>query len=663
MSIIKSNGFLLDNIEALNNKFILANGYIGITGVMDEFSQKDHAHLKLSGLVSVNKEVKRYLSVYNPLFTQVKANGTILHPEQLEPTSHEQKLDLDSGLFSRTTIYTVNNVDIKIYSERFLDQKHNSFLYSKYIIFTSKPINLEITHGYDMEISEENNQYFENIEVENVDDNIYLKADVLGKSLNMIYSFEKNFRHKNREKKILHQETYSLRTEANRDYEIIKYVAIGIEDRKSREILERSLEKRKKVGYLGRLEKNVGYWEKLSRNKANIYGNDLVSRYMDFNQFQLISHRPLKDQFNISRYGFTDMPIEDSFATEMYMFRFFLNTDYKAARRFIIARIHQLTEAKERAISENKTGALYTDNLYVNALIVVNFVDYIERTMDKSVLNVGGLEMILEISKFYMSYIKLNDKKTNYQVLNVTSLDKSIEGIDNSALLNYLIRDCFGKTANMVALAKVDKRKEIEAYLKEKNYDILINQIREARRKIYLQMPNVNSLIQYYDKYFKTEDIIQFPDLLNLFFLYPLDFTEKCKEETYNYYKKFTKPNGMGQFVLSLAGTLKNDEKDANKLFRSFLSLNLYDNANKANNRQPYIDLGLSAGSYLYVVYGLASLKHDKYLLMADSLIPSDIRRLEIKLKIAKNIAIVKIRRNSAVIEWNEEELLEDEKG
>lgn len=40
MSIIKSNGFLLDNIEALNNKFILANGYIGITGVMDEFSQK-----------------------------------------------------------------------------------------------------------------------------------------------------------------------------------------------------------------------------------------------------------------------------------------------------------------------------------------------------------------------------------------------------------------------------------------------------------------------------------------------------------------------------------------------------------------------------------------------------------------------------------------------
>jgi hypothetical protein len=38
----------------------------------------------------------------------------------------------------------------------------------------------------------------------------------------------------------------------------------------------------------------------------------------------------------------------------------------------------------------------------------------------------------------------------------------------------------------------------------------------------------------------------------------------------------------------------------------------------------------------------------------ADSYIPNDIRRLEFKIKVAKNIASVKIKRNSAIIEWNE---------
>jgi hypothetical protein len=52
----------------------------------------------------------------------------------------------------------------------------------------------------------------------------------------------------------------------------------------------------------------------------------------------------------------------------------------------------------------------------------------------------------------------------------------------------------------------------------------------------------------------------------------------------------------------------------------------------------------------------MAKLRHDRYLLTADALIPSDVRRLEFKVKIAKNIATVKIRRNSAVIEWNEME-------
>ena len=659
MSIIKSNGFVIEQLEGLNNKFVLANGYVGLTGIMDELLQTDNAHLKVSGLTKITRNGEYYVSVFNPFYAYISVNGVILHPSNIIPSSHEQSLDLDTGLFSRTTVYNVNGTEIKIYSERFLDQKNLNFLYSKYIFFVSKDVDLEITHGIDIEIDERYKDVFEEVSFKN-DGDIILEANLkdFDHPLNILYQFERNFRHKSRNSKIKHQETYQLRAEKDRDYEIIRFVGLSTEPRKNTEYLKNALKKIRKNGYDNIFDANKIHWERLWKNRrVEIYGNELVERYYQYNQFQLISHRPRNDQSLISRYGLTDKAIDNSFTSEMYMFRYYLNTDYKAARRLLIGRIAHLKQAQDIAKKIHKKGALYTDkvqNLYLNALIVINLVDYIERTLDKSVLDVGGLEMILEISRFYMSYIELNDKKTNYQVLNVKTLDNQIDGIDNPALLNYLIRDCFGKTANMVALAKVDKRKEVEDYLKVNHYDKLIDEIREVRRKIYLQQPNVSNLIQNYDKYFKIEEQLALPDVLNLFYLYPDDFKELVKKETYLYYKKLTSPSPIGQFILSLIGVTQDDEKEANKLFRSYLPLNIYDNANKLNHLQNYLDLGLSSAIYLYLVYGLAKLRHEKYLLMADALTPSDIRRLEFKVRVARNLASVKIKRNSAIIEWNE---------
>ncbi|MDY0010289.1 MAG: hypothetical protein RBR96_00965 [Candidatus Izemoplasmatales bacterium] len=661
MPIIKSSGFVLEQLEALNNKYVLANGYLGISGVMDCLKQADHAHLKVGGLVMDDVEGKRYISVFNPLYTAVTANGVLLHPANINPIFHEQSLDIDNGVFSKTTVYNVNDTEIKIYSERFLDQKHKNFIYSKVKIYTNKSIDLDITHGIDLDMLPKYDDLYTYVKVENNEDIILnARLEELDKEVSIFYSFERNFRHRNKNSKIQNLETYSLKTEALRDYEIIKYIGVSAETRKNPEYLGNMIKKFKKNGYSNIFDLNKLYWERLWKNrKVEIYGNDQVERYFQYNQFQLISHRPLQDKTVVSRFGFTDKIIDNSYANELYVFKYHLNTDFKSARRYLITRINQLEEAKDFAKVHKFKGALYSDkniNLYLNALITINLTDYIERTMDKSLLNLGGLEMVLETAQFYMNYIKLNDKKTNYQTLSATSLDGKIKDIDNPALLNYLIRDCFGKTANLVALAKVDRRKEIEEFLAVNQYDKLIDKIREARRKLYLQQPNVNNLIQYYDKYFKIEDKINFPDLLNLFFIYPEEFKNLAQKETFLYYSRLTNPDAYGNFILGLCSIWEGMEKEANKYFRTFNSLNVYDSSSKVNHLQPYLDLGLSAASYHFIVYGMAKLRHDRYLLTADALIPSDVRRLEFKVKIAKNIATVKIRRNSAVIEWNEME-------
>jgi len=666
MAIIKVNGFNLEYLEALNNKYVLANGYLGITGIMDELRQEDNAQIKISHLVKKERHKHRYISVFNPFYTSIVVDGIALHPKNLLPKSHEQSLDLENGLYTRTTVYEVNDVEIKIYSERFVDQRNLSLIYSKYIVFVSKEINIDFIQGIDTVPSIQYPEAFETIEINNNELlTLQTKEKNTEKPLNIVCDYNKNFRFKNRNKKDNPLEKYSFKAEANREYEVIKYVAISTDKRRTIETLTKWVNKVKRDGYYTCLERNTQAWEKYWKiARLDIFNNELVSRYTEYNIYQMISHRLSTDQAYISRYGLTSKDISYGFTIDMYLFKFYLNTNYEVAKRMLMHRIKSLNEAQEAAKRLNKKGALYTDekdNYHINALIVINLVEYIQRTMDKSLLEAGGLTMALEISKFYLSITQANDKKTNYQVLNTHTVDNDFSDVDNNALLNYLIKDCFGKTANLVAMAKIEKRKEVEAYLEEQKYDKMIDEIREVRRKLYLHQPNVNLLIQAFDKYFKTEETLAFPDILNLFFLYPFEFKEREKCVNYSYYSKRTRPNAMGKFILALIGLDHDFEREANKHFKAFLPLNIFDNGNRLNHIQDHLDLGQSAAIYLYLVYGLARVRHDGFLVMADSLIPNDIRRLEFNLRVANNIGRVKIKRNSALVEWNEHITEEEE--
>jgi len=123
------------------------------------------------------------------------------------------------------------------------------------------------------------------------------RLEELDKEVSIFYSFERNFRHRNKNSKIQNLETYNLKTEALRDYEIIKYIGVSVETRKNTEYLGNMIKKFKKNGYSNIFDLNKLYWERLWKHrKVEIYGNDQVERYFQYNQFQLISHRPLQDK-------------------------------------------------------------------------------------------------------------------------------------------------------------------------------------------------------------------------------------------------------------------------------------------------------------------------------------------------------------------------------
>jgi trehalose/maltose hydrolase-like predicted phosphorylase len=659
MTVIKAHGFNFDNIESLNNKFLLSNGLLGVSGIMDELKVDEGAHVKVNGLFKAINDKLYYQSVFNPLYVNVSVGELKLHPKHIIPKFHEQSLNLDNGIFSRTTRYDVDGVVVLITSERFLDQKNLGFIYSKYTISASKAIDIELTHGIDMSLSPFFEDDFTDIEINNKE-GIFLtakrKAD--NSHISILYDFDRDFRHLNRLEDCLNQESYSFRLEAKREYQILRYIGISTRVHKAYEHLVDDMAKVKKSGYSKLINVNNHNWEKLWHDKQmEIFNNDLVNRYVKFNQYQMICNRPASDSNEISRYGLSNTPVSFSFANDLYLFKYYLLTDYRSARRMLANRIKHLSYAQKQAEKLGKPGAFYggtEDNLYINALIVLNLYEYIERTMDLAILDFKALNMVLEIAKFYLNLVQINHKKTNYQTHDVQTLDQSFKNVDNEALLNYLIRDCLGKTANLVALAKTKARKEVEKHLSDNNYDKMISKLREVKNKMYLQMPNVNNLIQLYDKYFKEERKLNNPDLLNLFFLFPEEFKEMVKQSNFDYYAPLSKPDSLGKFILSYVAATQGLERQANKYFKDYLGLNLYDDANKFNDSQAFLDIGLSAAIYLYMVYGLSGVKHDKYMIMADAFTPADIRRIEFKIRSAGNVASVKIKRNSATVEWNE---------
>jgi len=256
--------------------------------------------------------------------------------------------------------------------------------------------------------------------------------------------------------------------------------------------------------------------------------------------------------------------------------------------------------------------------------------------------------MVLEISRYFLGILNPDEKNKVFETFQVKDFIND-RIIDNSLLLNYLIKDCFIKTLSLISLAKQKFHSEMQVFLDSKDYNFLILDIKEARKKIIVARPNEDNLLENHKGFFSEDKTSGFVDVFMLFFLYPDEFKLIVKKANYNYYKDIANNDVFTMIINSIAKANLEHDKDSFKVFRQYFDLN---SIGDKFSKTEILDLGLSGGLYCYLVYGLSFLKHKKYLLLADSLIPTDIRRLEYTVKVGNNKADIKLKRNSAEVRW-----------
>ena len=149
---------------------------------------------------------------------------------------------------------------------------------------------------------------------------------------------------------------------------------------------------------------------------------------------------------------------------------------------------------------------------HINATILYNIWQYYQATDDKEFLSHFGIEMALEISRFWVSALKLNLQSGRYEILNVVGPDEfhtnypgsDDSGIHNNAYTNYMASWCIRTTIEMFLMLAEDRQKEILNSLELTDHEL--NQWQEVSRKIYLPVRE-DGVMNQFDGFEELKDL------------------------------------------------------------------------------------------------------------------------------------------------------------
>ncbi len=693
MALLEHKGYRRNEQIALGSKFLISNGYLGYRGTLDEADSSSFVAVNLNGLFDGNVDLET-VNAYNPLYVMIKADGINLNPESFRPKAHVISLDTDNGVFRRKTEFKYGDVELIVKSERFIDQNRKNLFYSRYMFKSNKAIEIELYSGIDTFIWNINDIHFKEDNMEKDKNSIFIHSKTKNSNIDVCVGLmeDRNFDAKD-EHKGESVGKFTLSLEEEEVYIVYKYAGVIHSESDGVKLLKDQLKEAKELGFDKLYKENEAFWEKVyDISRVNIYSNTVVKNQIDYAVYQLISNRPYSDEVSIPHTGLSGQFNSGvSWDAEIMALPFFINTDTISARHMVMYRIKGLKEAMLLAEERGFQGAMYPelsgpsgvelnrmsrgDIIHINASIIYGIYQYIERTADYSVLFEGGLEMLLESARFYVSFSTLSDNGKHYDFLKVQGLDEAHGHIDNEAYTNQMIKNALDAVIKCVAFAKSTDKNEVKKIFDENNYDKLIDEIRELRRRLYTKKELIDYRIEAFDGYLNLEDkeistlkkiafiettkkmhmritsYVQSANVLVMLALFNQEYSAIIHSKNYDYYMRRTvNPNYFARIMYIIEACEVNLADDAYEMFLNVADLSI-ENIHLFNKG---LNMSLLGGLYLAAVYGFAGVKHYTYLVSADYNSPMKIRRIEFKLRVIDNIAHIKIKRNSAIVNWRE---------
>lgn len=497
--------------------------------------------------------------------------------------------------------------------------------------------------------------------------------------------------------------TVKLEVEKDETVTIVKYVSnVTSRDFKVGDLVsegENILEKAYEKGFETMANEQAAAWrEKWKESDIIIDGDVSAQQAIRFNIFQLNqTYTGEDDRLNIGPKGFTGEKYGGStyWDTEAYCLPFYLATaDKKIARNLLIYRYKHLEKAKENAKKLGfKKGALYPmvtmngeechneweitfEEIHRNGAIAYAIYNYVNYTGDKSYLSEYGLDVLVEISRFWEERVNFSEEKNKYVILGVTGPNEYENNVNNNWYTNRIaawtleytikvLKDL--KSTAISEYEKVVKRLKIEDKEVSKWNDIINNMYYPVDKKlnIFLQQdgymdkeqllvkdidPKELPINQHWswDRILRSCFIKQADVLQGLYFFQHL-YDKDTLRRNFDFYEPRTvHESSLSPCIHSILAAKLNKQDKAYELYLRTARLDL-DNYN--NDTDDGCHITSMAGTWMSVVQGFGGLEVKNHMLSLNPFLPDKWKLFSFKVRFRDALIKVIVNNNEIRID------------
>ncbi|MFT4087014.1 MAG: glycosyl hydrolase family 65 protein [Gordonia sp. (in: high G+C Gram-positive bacteria)] len=424
--------------------------------------------------------------------------------------------------------------------------------------------------------------------------------------------------------------------------------------------LERALATARSADFDTALAASSSRWRELwEQSDLEIVGDDKAALAMRFSIYHLlIAANPDDPTVNIgakslSGEGYRGHVFWD---TEIMMLPFFLFTQPGTARALLGYRHHTLPGAREVAAGGGDLGARYPwesadtgreecpiatpdgqfrfwtrdEELHVTGDVAFAIGRYVEVTGDHVYLRDEGAEILFDTARFWVSRCEADGDRL--VIRKVMGPDEFHSHVDDNAFTNRLVRwhlDYAVATYDELAVEHPDRLEAIAAGLGLTRADR--DAWADAATRLTAPVDPDCGLIEQFDGYFERKDVpivewdendmpqyppgyhhfncedtqlLKQPDVIQLLFQFPDDYSLATKRENYEYYEKRTlHKSSLSPSIHAIVGLQIGDSSMADEYFARSAYVDLDDNQ---GNTEDGMHIASAAGTWQIVVHGFA---------------------------------------------------------
>lgn len=731
---ISEEGFDKSKMAGYGNKFLIGNGYMGVRGTLEEYEKSELVAVNLAGIYDkVGNAWREPLNAPNGFYGYLIVDGKKYALPETEPAQHKIELNYRHGIFKRFTVWSTDRGNVYYESERFVSMIEAHMGMMKCTVWADFHADVELYFGIDADVWDINGPHYDFVEYENKDF-IEVNASTHEKQYNVFVAagYKADFPHQKGKKQVTENlknlKYISFITDIDKKYVVEKAFAVHT----SKDTSDYKIKARRDVGnalkngYSQEVKLHSDKWESIwedtevaiegyDNDNNSIKSSAQAMEALNYSTYHLNSIAPRHtNSLSIAARGLSGQTYKGAvfWDTEMFMLDFFLMTEPEVAKRLVKYRIDTLEGAKNKAASYGYQGAFYawesqeggfdacsdfnvTDvftkrplrtffkdkQVHISSAIVYGITRYIEWTEDKSILNEGGAETIIECAKFYCDLLVKKVLGKRYEIHDVIGPDEYHERVNNNGYTNRMAKFTFEQ-----AIKVISKIESLDTKVKQKldkQYDLekLADIFKDAYENIYIPTVNDDGIIPQFDGYFELEDaginevrsrildpkeywggaygvathtqIIKQADVITWLSLFPEDFSIEQQADNWKYYEPRTEHgSSLSACMYSLLACRCNMKEKAYPLFMKSATADL---AGGGKEWAGLIYIGgthpaSEGGAYMVAIEGFAGVKCKDNKLVVNPNLPDVWKSMKFKIKYCGKKYKITIDGNKATI-------------